>query len=307
MTFTNLKLQVANDIGYTDSAGAILTGKDITETDIGKWINNRYLYDIFPALSAQYPEDFVMESVSPNWSRNSTILTNDENVLVDVDSQFLSGDIGNYVYNVTEGEWALIKGYTNTSTVTLEHEMGWTAGDVIKVVERQYALGGDAIDSNNILSVFVKYNSTGDYVQCSQRDFNDLSASDEATYNQTKPYFYLTTMEVSGVQISAIGIVQKPYEPVDDAIKIRYVQTPTEMSAAGDKPKLPYAFHKLLIMGATIDCYKRLGMIAEARALENDYQAMKMMEISTYPLTRSSGPSRVKGSRSLVQFVTREK
>lgn len=308
MIFTNLKFQVANDLGYVDNAGVILTGKDITETDIGNWINNRYLYDLFPALSSQYPEDFIMTAPATNYSRSTTVVSNTTTTLVITDADFVSGDVGNYVYNSTTSEFALITGYTNTTTVTLDAEKGWTALDVIKILEREFSLAGDAVDANVVPRVEIKYSSTEPYKKCELKDYNDLFVSGDEIYSQEHPYYYLTTIkDKDDVKYSAVGIVPILTEPITNAINIRYVEVPAVMSAGTDKPRLPYGFQKLLIIGAEADGYKRLGMINESRALENDYQNLKQMEISIYPLTRAGGPNKIRPSRHISHFYTRSR
>ena len=309
MTFANIKKRVASYIGYVDSSGDILTGKDITATDIGNWVNDRYLDDLFPTLSSQYPEDFRREGKMNFYKTTGTVAASSTSTtLVASSNIFNNGMVGDTVYNSTDGEKAVITAYTSATTVTLDTTIGddWD-GDTIYVLGHEFGLGGNATDLRAIERVAVKYSTTDDYYRtCTRANKKDLLQDGSETYTEVEPFWYPTTVSISGVPTSAIGILPEPSENVANGVLIEYLETPTALSADADVPRLPLGSHSVLVLGATADALRKLMRLDEADRYEQKYQAGKMELITSYTMTRLGGPPRAVPSRRLRNMLDRD-
>jgi len=316
-TFTNLKKRVASNIGYVDSSGVILTGKDVTETDIGNWMNDRYLDDVVAALMTQYPEDYTEKDATMNFYKaSSTISTITNTALVSAGAIFNSAmagkaDTGDRLYNSDIGTYSRIVTYTSTTAVTLADDMDatWTATDPIYVLGHEFPLGGNATDIRDILRVQVMYNSEDDYyTECKFMGQLDVMKSGTevytSNYSEGSPIYYITTRMVSSVPTMTLGILPEPEEAVASGIKLDYTFVPSAMSSDSDVPRLPLSSHSILVEGATSDALKKLRRTEEASYYEQRYQALKEQLLAEYPLTRASGPRyvRAEGSKILDRF-----
>jgi hypothetical protein len=310
MTFTNIKKGIASNIGYVDSTGAILASKDISETDIGNWVNNRYIDDLFSTLSSQYPEDFLQVGKLNFYKTTGTVAAaSTSTTLVATGNIFNNGMVGDTVYNSTDDEKAIITAYTGATTVTIDTTIGndWD-GDTIYVLGHEFGLGGNATDIRSIMRVAVKYHSTDIfYTTAVQKSKNNLLEIGDETYYESSPKWYPTTVDISGVPTSAIGIFPEPKENVSSGIQIEYIEQPAALSDNADVPRLPLGSHSTLIYGGTADAMRKLMRLDEADRFEQLYQGGKMEMITSYLLTRGSGTPRVFPSRRLRNMVDRDR
>lgn len=308
MTFTNIKKRVASNIGYVDSSGDILSGKDITATDIGNWINDRYLDELFPLLSSQYPEDFRQTGKLNFYKTTGTVsASSTEYTLVATGNIFNNGMVGDSVYNSTDEAIAEITAYTSATTVTVDVEIGddWD-GDTIYVLGHEFGLGGNATDARAIESVKVKYNTTDNYYRtCQWEDKNKLLLAGNEVYSEIDPKCYRTSVDIDGVLTTAIGILPEPSKNVANGILIEYLEQPSALSSDTDVPRLPLGSHSLLVLGATADGMRKLMRLDEADRFEQKYQAGKMEMVTSYTLTRLGQTPRVFPSRRLRRMVDR--
>ena len=310
MTFTNIIKQVASNIGYVDSSGAILASKDITSTDISNWINNRYIDDLFSILSSQYPEDFTQLGKLNFYKTTGTVsAASTSTTLVATGNIFNNGMVGDKVYNSTDEELAIITAYTSATTVTIDTEIDddWD-GDTIYILGHEFGLGGNATDIRSILSVAVKYDSDEvNYTTCSQVNKNKAFQSGDEVYYQSYPVWYPTTVDISSVPTSAIGILPEASENVASGIQLEYIEQPAALSADADVPRLPLGSQSILVYGATADALRKLMRLDEADRFEQLYQAGKNEMVATYLLTRGSSTPKVTPSRRLRRMVDRDR
>jgi hypothetical protein len=310
MTFTNIKKGIASNIGYVDSSGDILSSKDITATDIGNWVNNRYIDDLFSTLSSQYPEDFTQAGKLNFYKATGTASsTSTSTTLVATGSIFNNGMVGDKVYNSTDSESAYITAYSSATTVTLDTEIDddWD-GDTIYILGHEFGLGGNATDMRSILKVAVKYDSDDNYyTTCTQVNKNKALQTGDETYYQSSPLWYPTTVDVSSVPTSAIGILPEASENVANGIYIEYIEQPAALSDDSDVPRLPLGSHSILVYGGTADAMRKLMRLDEADRFEQLYQAGKQEMITSYLLTRGSGVPKITPSRRLRRMVDRDR
>ena len=309
MTFTNIKKRIASNLGYVDSSGDILASKDITATDIGNWVNDRYIDDLFSFLSSQYPEDFRQTGKLNFYKTTGTAsASSTSTTLVATGNIFNNGMVGDQVYNSTDDELAEITAYTSATTVTLDTTIADTwDGDTIYVLGHEFGLGGDATDIRTIESVRVKYDSDNDYyTTCEWTDKNKLFQDGSETYSESEPVCYRTTVDISGVATTAIGILPEPSENVANGILIDYVEQPTALSSDSDVPRLPLGSHSLLVLGGTADGMRKLMRLDEADRFEQKYQAGKVEMVTSYTLTRLGQTPRVTPARRLRNMVDRD-
>jgi hypothetical protein len=310
MTFTNIKKRIASNIGYVDSSGDILASKDITATDIGNWVNDRYIDDLFSTLSSQYPEDFTQVGKLNFYKTSGTVsASSTSTTLVTTGNVFNNGMVGDTVYNSTDDETAEITAYTSATTVTLDTEIDddWD-GDTIYILGHEFGLGGDATDIRSILKVAVKYDTDDSYYQvCRQVSKNKALQSGDEVFYESDPVWYPTTVDIGGTPTSAIGILPEASENVANGIEIEYIEQPAALSADADVPGLPLGSHSILVLGGTADAMRKLMRLDEADRFEQKYQAGKMEMITSYLLTRGSGVPKITPSRRLRRMVDRDR
>ncbi len=310
MTFTNIKKRIASNLGYVDSSGDILASKDITATDIGNWVNDRYLDDLFPLLSSQYPEDYRQTGKLNFYKTTGTVsASSTSTTLVSTGNIFNNGMVGDSVYNSTDGELAEITAYTSATTVTVDTTIGDTwDGDTIYVLGHEFGLGGNATDARSLTNVAVKYHDDDDYyVTCRMMDKNAVFKEGNENYYESDPIWYPTTVDISGVPTTAIGILPEASENVTDGIKIDYIEQPGALSNDSDVPRLPLGSHSILVLGGTADALRKLMRLDEADRFEQLYQAGKIEMITSYLITRGSSVPKIRPSRRLRRMVDRDR
>lgn len=306
MTYENIKKGVAFNIGYVDSSGDFLTGKDVTETDIGNAVNNRYLDDLFPFLSSQYPEDFRQVGKFDFYKTTGTVsASSTSTTLVASTAIFNTGMVGDRVYNSTDETSATITAYSSTTTVTVDTEIDddWD-GDTIYVLGHEFGLGGNATDARSLTSVAVKYSTDDSYYTECRRVNEDQVKGGDVNYSNS-PIWYPTTVDISGTPTSAIGILPEPSTNVANGVEIKYIETPASMSSDADVPRLPLGSHSTLIYGATADVLRKLMRLDEADRFEQLYMARKGEMVASYALTRGGSVPRIRPPRRLNRIVNR--
>lgn len=310
MTLANIIKQVASLIGYVDSSGELLASKDITSSEITNWANNRYIDDLFSTLSSQYPEDFTQIGKLNFYKGTGTVsASSTSTTLVATGNVFNNGMVGDRVYNSTDDESAIITAYTSATTVTLDTEIDddWD-GDTIYILGHEFGLGGNATDMRSILKVGVKYDSDDDYYTTAQQvNKNKALRAGYETYYEAAPVWYPTTVDISSVPTSAIGILPEASKNVASGIQIEYIEQPAALSSDSDVPRLPLGSHSTLVYGAAADAMRKLMRLDEADRLEQLYQAGKNEMVMTYLLTRGSGTPKVTPSRRLRRMVDRDR
>ena len=310
MTFTNIKKRIGCNIGYVDSSGDILSSKDITATDIGNWVNDRYIDDLFSALSNQYPEDFLQVGKLNFYKTSGTVSSSSTSTtLVTTGSVFNNGMVGDTVYNSTEEESAEITAYSSATTVTLDTTIGDTwDGDTVYILGHEFGLGGNATDARSLRKVAVKYDSDDSYyTTCRYVDKNKALQTGNEVYYESDPIWYPTTVDVSGVPITAIGVLPEPSEVVASGVQIEYIEQPSALSSDSDVPRLPLGSHSVLVLGGTANALRKLMRLDEADRFEQLYRAGKLEMIATYMLNRGTGTPRVSPARRLRRMVDRDR
>lgn len=307
MTFTNIKKRIASNIGYVDSSGDILTEKNITETDIGNWVNDRYLDDLVTSLATQYPEDYEQVGKANFYKTTSTIASISSTTLTIDDAVFTTGMVDDRIYNSTRSQYTTISAYTSTTVVTLDAaQSDWEVGDTLYVLGHEFPLGGNATDARHIRWVGVKYDPDSKYyLTAVQKDQNKLYTTGDETYSPAAPVWYWTTSSVSTVPTTTLGILPEASENVTSGIKMKYVQMPSALSSDSNIPRLPLGSHSVLVTGGTADGWKKLRVLDEADRYERLYQQQKMEMVANYALTRASGPAIIYPTRRLRSMLDR--
>jgi hypothetical protein len=310
MTFTNIKKRVASNLGYVDSSGDLLASKDITAVDLGNWINDRYIDDLFSFLSSQYPEDFTQVGKLNFYKTSGAVSTSSTSTtLVAETSIFNNGMVGDTVYNYTDGDKVEIIAYSSATTVTVDREIDddWD-GDTIYVLGHEFGLGGNATDIRSITRVGVRYDSSSAYYKtCQQLSKNKVLSTGNEIYYEAAPIWYPTTVDIAGVPTTAIGILPEASRNVANGIEIEYIEQPAALSLDADVPRLPLGSHSVLVYGATADAMRKLMRLDEADRFEQLYQQGKIEMVTSYLLTRGSGTPKVTPSRRLRRMVDRDR
>ena len=308
MTFINVKKRIASNIGYVDSSGDILTSKDITETDIGNWVNDRYIDDLFATISSQYPEDFTQVGKLNFYKTSGTVSASSTSAtLVATGNIFNNGMVGDSVYNSTDEELAVITAYTSATTVTIDTTIDddWD-GDTIYILGHEFGLGGNATDARSLLRVGVKYSTDDNYFRtCEFKPKNKAFSQGGETYSQASPIWYPTSVDISGTTTTAIGVLPEATSNIASGIEIEYIEQPSALSSDSDVPRLPLGSHSVLVLGGTAAALRKLMRLDEADRFEQMYQMERINIIASYQLTRGTGTPKVTPSRRLRRMTDR--
>lgn len=287
-SLAEMRLEVAENIGYDDGQGGVLQGKDITSAMIDKYLNRRY-YRLLSRMANHYPEDFERTSTANFYKTLGTVDAVSGATLTTTGSVFETGMVGDTIYNETTGTSAVIKSYTSDTQVILytENPEEWAAGDTIYVLGTEFAVGGDASDMRYPISVAVKYkDSDRKFRTCTPTSKNEVYKTGRETFPTSKPQWYKTNLKVNDVVTPAIGIVPEPTLPVMNGIQLRYVELPEKLSNDNDVPVLPLGSQHYLIPGATADALKKLQRGDEAMMYEREYMQGEAELISLYTRSR---------------------
>lgn len=293
-TFADIKLEVAENVSFVDSGGAILTGKILSEAMIGKYVNRCYA-QLLRKLIQKYPKDFERTARAPFYKATGTVSASSTGyTLVATTAILNNGMVGDKVYNSDLTASAKITEFTNTTTVTLDVEIGddWD-GDTIYVLGHEFGIGGDAIDSRYIIEVAVMYNTSDTFHRFAT--YGDVYPTGAEIYSEIAPRWYKTNVKVAGVPTQAIGIVPEPRLPIDNGIEITYVEFPALLSAAGDVPQLPIDVYDVLVAGATMYSMRKLKRLDEAPPYEKEYYGGMSAVIEDYARSAVIKP---KGTRT---------
>jgi hypothetical protein len=198
MQFSEIKLQIAENIGYDDGAGAITTGGDITEAMLNRIVNRKY-YDLFTMLAEKYPEDHTEEALANFYKDGSTVSSGSSTTLTINDAAFTSSMIGDKVYNSTQGVTVEITAFTSTTVVTVDAAVDdWDSGDTVFILGYEFPLGGDATDSRYVTEVGVKYSTSDtEFIDCDPSRKSDvnrwITQQRSDFFSQYDPVWYPTS------------------------------------------------------------------------------------------------------------------
>jgi hypothetical protein len=166
-----------------------------------------------------------------------------------------------------------------------------------------YTFGGDAADLLAIESVFIKYASTDtDYTRVYPIEVNDylLEGSEKVPqgaprYTELQVYNTDTQHYVLGIEFLEDCI---PDPAVTDGLMVRYIERPPLMSADADIPeKLPTELHKLIVIGASIPAFEKMGDFEAAGYLEGKYNSQIKSFFSQEQSSTAKGVKRIKPNR----------
>lgn len=269
MTKGSLIKRIAQKLGYWDYTNAqVLTNEDVREADMLDALNDAYIEASFPEYVKVNPEYYEQEGTWNNWAITSTVNATSTSYTLDIDdASFTSNMVDAIVYNEDLETTAKITAYTDTTTVTLDTEIGddWD-GDTIYVLTGIYTFSGDMTDIyGNPKWAGIKYSSTDTnwqrillmgerkmYRRSRGRDKDD-------TFDESAPEYRLTTVDVSDVPTSAIQVRPIPTSPVTGGVYAEYVEKPALLSDDDDVPRFPPGHHKFLSDGAIAEiCYGHL-------------------------------------------------
>lgn len=309
MTFSDLKKAVgANIRHYIRATNTWLTGRAVNEDDIGEIINHIYRDELFPLFAAQYPHDFRQVARANSWIATGTVdAASTGTTLVSTTGIFSNEMEGLYVYNETDDETAIIESYTSSTTVTLNSTIGDTwDGDTIYILGKEFTFGGEATDIYTVETIGVKYSDSDSYYKnCQILQYKpDIYQVGSETYSSGSPVAYLTTLQVSGVMRSAVGILPKMNTKLSNAIELNYIAKPVKLSADGDMPRLPV--DTILIQGATAWALKQKEEFSQANIWQNDYEKSKLTALARYLPTAMGYSQRARLPRIYSRMVSRD-
>lgn len=288
-TFDQLKKKVGKKIKYYDDTNGWKTGRDVTEDDIGEFINEVYIEELFPAFAARYPHMFRQTGYLDSWIVSGTVHSSSTgSTLIATSSIFTNGMVGLKVYNETDEETVEITGYTSGTTVTIDTTIDDTwDGDTIYIIGKEFSFGGDATDLFSVESISVKYDSADTtYNKAELRELEDLYPVGDEIGTQSNPFSYLTVIKTSSGLKQGFGVFPQLDEKVSKAIFINYIAKPVALSADGDIPIIPT--QSSLICGATVKCFENMQNFSKANYWLGKYELAQKRDLSRYRPKTSS-------------------
>lgn len=255
MTFLELKTDAARVLNLLDSTGEFLTGKDITEAQLGDSVNDGYLEEAFPALVNQYPMYFEQKAYMANYTVTGTASAGLTGTTLQTTTAIFTANMRDcYIYNSTDSTSTQIMSYTDTTHVVVADDVSSWSGDAIKILDKDFSFGGAASLFYGLKFISVRYNTALNlWTTCSMRTNNDVFQSGYETFGQTYPACILETLKITSIPTDGFRIY--PYFAVPDtnAIELTYVKHPTALSGDGDEPRLPRGNHHFLFWHAVIE------------------------------------------------------
>lgn len=293
MTFTELKKRAGKELNLLDSSLAFLSGRDISESQIEDSINDAYLHDVVGALAEQYPFLYEVEAYAPNYTYSSTVSSVTTTTLIISDAYFVTGHEGCNIYNADKEKCEQIETYASTTQATMAASVAdWEAGDTVYILDRDYTFGGDASDYIENLSVWVRYGDDGTYIPATMKLHDDLFQTGYETFDQSDPKYILKTFSVSDVPTNGFSLYPLFEENDSKAVKMRYLQMPTALSATTDVPKLPLNHQSFLYWKAVEE-----GAIARkdtglAQYAQQKYEQGRARLLASFKPLRNLKPKR---------------
>lgn len=306
-TFEQLKKRVGKNIKYYDDTAGWKTGRDVTEDDIGEFINEIYLEELFPAFSIRYPHMFRQTGYLNSWIATGTVHANSTSTtLVATTSIFTNGMVGLKVYNETDDELIEITDYTSGTTVTVDTTIGddWD-GDTIYVLGREFSFGGDGVDIISIESINVKYDSDdATWTRADLRDLEDLYPEGDEVGSKSVPFSYLTSINTSSGLKQGFGLFPQFDEKVSRGIYINYIAKPAILTGT-DIPIIP--MYSSLIAGGTVRALEKMQELGKANYWLTKYQLAQKRDLSRYRPKTTSRPRRIRIARNAYNIFRRLK
>ena len=298
MQFIDLKKRAGAILNVLDSSGAFLTGRDITEAQLGNWINDAYIEDVFSTLSAQYPMYYEREAYVANFTTTGVAAAaSTASTLVATTNLFNNSMIGLYVENTTDNSSLQITDYTNPTTVTLNGTIGDTwDGDSIRVINATYTLSGNATDFYMLEEVTVRATTTSNYIRATQRFEKDLfsnlytNSGNTEPYNQYAPTYFITKVVTTTGPVSAFTLL--PLLKVGDTkcVYIKYIEKPSLLSIDADEPFLPLGHHEFIYWKAVANGMMMRGDGNGSMLAQQKFEQGKRNLIGQFTMTSMDQP-----------------
>lgn len=300
--------QVGKNIKYYDGS-TWKTGKDVTEADIKEYINYLYEDEAFPAFVNRYPSYFQKTSLFNSWIATGTADAGLSGSTLVATGGIFTNSMANErlkVYNSTDGESATITAFTSSTTVTVDNTdiSGWS-GDTLYVLGQEFSFGGDGTDLWTVDDVEVKYtDSATRYTAADRTERENIYVRGDETGNKISPFWYTTTIDVSGTLTSAIGVFPKFDNKVTNAIRVIRTAKPGDMGDS-DRPRLPVS--KPLIDGATAWAWEQRGNLKHGQYYMAKYERGLALALQNWRPDRSNTPRKMKVARKRLdrRFVYR--
>ncbi|MFQ5493568.1 MAG: hypothetical protein ACE5DX_05420 [Candidatus Dojkabacteria bacterium] len=290
MNLKDLRETVAENLNYLTQEGDVVDA-DVDADTIDRFINNRYLEEVYPVFGKRHPEFYSQSAVCPTYDETGTADTSSTGTtLVATTPIFTNAMVGAKVLNSTDDVVAKIESYTNTTTVELDTTIDddWDS-DTIYVFTGVYTLLGDLTDASSILWVGIKYQNdsssgepTTDHIRVMPAKDEDIyrwrrGTRVEDTFAESDPRYIFEARLAAGLPTSTLKILPIPETLLldnnssarDDGVFVRYKQKPSKLVNDTDVPRLPEGHHLLLAHGATADCFIKMGQTDRVGLFDN--------------------------------------
>lgn len=297
MTFQEIQLAVAENLGILAADESTIEEGKVTLNGIKNAINRIYREKIFQILANKYQQDFEVTTADINtYTATGNIDgATTGTTLVATTGVFANTDVGYTVQNVTKNETVKIAAFINATTVTVDADIStWSASDEFYVLGNVYYFGGDAVDLKEIIQVGIKYSATdSNYTIAKREQYEHLIQYGNESFSEAVPYFYLTSIKISGALKRAIGVFPHP-SSYQGLINIKYVEKPPKMTNNTDEPILGVVgVSEALIDGTTAWGFRISKDFDAAR----EYQTLFADDLAT--ILRSYRPKSRSGARKL--------
>lgn len=304
MTFDQIKKRIGKNLKYYDDTNGWLTGRDVTETDIGDFVNEIYTERLFPLFASRYPHMFRQVTLFNSWILDATVATGTGDqtleITTDADTAFANSMEGLFVYNEDQDDTAQLKTYVDSGTFTVEDDYDlddWADGDTIYILGQEFAFGGDSVDIFSIESIGVKMTSNDEFFKkCEIRDKQDVLQYGGEVFSAADPVAYVTSMQDTGAMYNAFGILPGFEEKLSNAIEVDYIAKPSPITGSGVTPVIPV--QNSLISGGTMRAYEKRQDYKAAAYWRRIFEDDCKKDISRFRPMTTNRPTDIKVDRN---------
>lgn len=307
-SFDQLKKRIGKNIKYYDDTIGWKTGRDVTETDVGDFVNEIYIEQLFPLYASRYPHMFRETAYTNSWITTFVVdPSSSTTTLVSTTSVFTNGMVGLYLYNNSTTSVATIIAYNSPTSVTLDQSVSWS-GVTVSILGKEFSFGQDASDIYTIESVSVLYHPIASgavstspdpatkYVKAQLRELEDLIQYGNEIGSEFLPFSYLTTINTTTGLQAGVGLFPKFKDLVTNGLFINYITKPPLLSASGDVPNLP-SFSALLA-GGTMRAFEKMQQYQQSGYWMQKYELYKKQEMSRFRPQTSDRPVQININRN---------
>lgn len=288
-----MTLRVAENLGQLNSNGTTVIDGKVTETGIKQKIDDIYREELFPLFSDKFPRDFKQKTYpQATYTKTGIVDASSSTTTLITISDTFDNDMEGQTIENADGDTAVIDTYNSNKQVTLTSSVDWD-GDTIYVLGNEFTLKGDVSDLKELEYMGIKYSSSDSKIKrCEIINERDLDGLEDGSFSEIAPLAYLTSVDVDGEQVRAVGIRPSP-SSYQGKYEIRYTERPDELGD-DDEPRLKVVGISEVIINGVTSWAKRVKGDKDWKDYHALYSEGKGSLIASYKPRTRSGSTKIR-------------